>query len=105
MSAPALAADFYKGKTIKMYIGSGAGGGFDTYGRTVGQFLGKQIPGKPTIQPINRPGAGGRKNANLLYLRDPKDGTGHRSHRTVASAGTALGDSQASSSNRQSSIG
>ena len=47
MTAPVAAADFYKGKTVRMFIGSGAGGGFDTYGRTVGQFLGKHIPGKP----------------------------------------------------------
>ncbi|MFM1816462.1 MAG: hypothetical protein RLZ98_3157, partial [Pseudomonadota bacterium] len=75
LAAPALADDFYKGKSVSIFIGSGAGGGFDTYGRTVGQFLGKHIPGKPNIVPVNRPGAGGRGNANLLYIRDPKDGT------------------------------
>lgn len=73
--APAIADDFYKDKTITISIGSGVGGGFDTYGRTVAQFLGKHIPGNPTIKPVNRPGAGGRANANLLYLSDPKDGT------------------------------
>lgn len=71
----ANAEDFYKGKSVSIFIGSGAGGGFDTYGRAVGQFLGKHIPGTPTIVPANRPGAGGRANANLLYNRDPKDGT------------------------------
>ncbi|MFM1816463.1 MAG: hypothetical protein RLZ98_3158 [Pseudomonadota bacterium] len=75
LTAPAGAEDFFKGKTVNIFIGSGAGGGFDTYGRTVGQFLTKHIPGNPSILPVNRPGAGGRKNANLLYLRDPKDGT------------------------------
>ncbi len=69
------AADFYNGKTITLNVGSGAGGGFDTYARTVGLFLGKHIPGNPTIKVVNRPGAGGRKNANLLYIRDAKDGT------------------------------
>ena len=71
----AAADDFFKDKTITISIGSGVGGGFDTYARTVAQFLGKHIPGNPTIKPVNRPGAGGRANANLLYLSDPKDGT------------------------------
>lgn len=74
-SSPAVADDFYKDKTITLSIGSGVGGGFDTYARTVAQFLGKHIPGNPTIKPVNRPGAGGRASANLLYLSDPKDGT------------------------------
>ena len=74
-TAPAFASDFYKDKTITISIGSGVGGGFDTYARTVAQFLGRHIPGNPSIKPVNRPGAGGRANANLLYLSDPKDGT------------------------------
>lgn len=73
--APAAAQDFYKDKTITLSIGSGVGGGFDIYARTVAQFLGKHIPGNPVIKPVNRPGAGGRSNGNLLYVRDPKDGT------------------------------
>ncbi len=72
---PAAADDFYKDKTITLSIGSGVGGGFDSYARTVAQYLGNHIPGKPTVKPVNRPGAGGRSNANLLYVRDPKDGT------------------------------
>lgn len=74
-AAPVLADDFFKDKTITISIGSGVGGGFDTYARTVAQFLGRHIPGNPTIKPVNRPGAGGRANANLLYLSDPRDGT------------------------------
>lgn len=69
------AQEFYKDKTVTISIGSGVGGGFDTYARTVAQYLGRHIPGNPTIKPSNRPGAGGRGNANLLYVRDPKDGT------------------------------
>lgn len=74
-AAPAQAADFYKGKTISIYVGSGAGGGFDTYARAVGRHLAKHIPGNPSIKVQNRPGAGGRGNANLLYNSDPQDGT------------------------------
>ncbi len=74
-SSPVGADDFFKDKSITISIGSGVGGGFDTYARTVAQFLGRHIPGNPSIRPVNRPGAGGRGNANLLYVRDPKDGT------------------------------
>ncbi|MGE3247049.1 MAG: Bug family tripartite tricarboxylate transporter substrate binding protein, partial [Beijerinckiaceae bacterium] len=72
---PALADDFYKGKTVSIYVGSGAGGGFDTYARVVGRHLGDHIPGKPFIKVQNRPGAGGRGNANLVFVSDPQDGT------------------------------
>lgn len=75
LAPPASADDFFKDKTITLSIGSGVGGGFDIYGRTVAQFLGKHIPGNPVIKPVNRPGAGGRGSANLLYAVDPKDGT------------------------------
>ena len=72
---PAAADEFFKDKTITLSIGSGVGGGFDIYARTVAQFLGRHIPGNPTIRPVNRPGAGGRGSASLLYAVDPKDGT------------------------------
>jgi tripartite-type tricarboxylate transporter receptor subunit TctC len=71
----AIADDFYKGKTVSIFVGSGAGGGFDTYARLVGRHLGAHIPGKPLIKVQNRPGAGGRGNANLIYNSDPQDGT------------------------------
>jgi tripartite-type tricarboxylate transporter receptor subunit TctC len=74
-AASATAADFYKGKTVSIYVGSGAGGGFDTYARAVGRHLSKHIPGNPAIKVQNRPGAGGRGNANLVYVSDPQDGT------------------------------
>lgn len=71
----ARADDFYAGKTITISTGFGSGGGFDNYMRVVAQFLGNHIPGKPLVKPVNRPGAGGRTDANLLYSADPKDGT------------------------------
>ncbi len=73
--SPAYGEDFYKGKTISIFVGSGAGGGFDTYARAVGRHLGNVIPGKPFVKVQNRPGAGGRGNANLLFNTDPQDGT------------------------------
>ncbi len=73
--AHAPAQDFYQGKTITITTGFGTGGGFDNYMRLVAQFLGNHIPGHPIIKPVNRPGAGGRTDANLVYAADPKDGT------------------------------
>ena len=40
-----------------MIIGYGAGGGYDLYGRLAAEFLGRHIPGDPTIVPQNMPGA------------------------------------------------
>ncbi|MGE3244857.1 MAG: Bug family tripartite tricarboxylate transporter substrate binding protein [Beijerinckiaceae bacterium] len=71
----AQAEDFYKGKTVTLTIAAGPGGGFDTIARTLGEYLGRHIPGNPTIQPQNRPGAGGRVAANWLYNLAAKDGT------------------------------
>src|SRR5690606_31100959 len=52
-------AEFYKGKRLTVYIGSSTGGGTDIYGRTVAQFLGNLVPGKPAIVVSNMPGANG----------------------------------------------
>jgi tripartite-type tricarboxylate transporter receptor subunit TctC len=42
-------ADFYRGKTLRMLIGYGPGGGYDIYGRVVAEFLPRHLPGHPTI--------------------------------------------------------
>lgn len=68
-------ADFYKGKTITIYAGSSAGGGYDTYARALGRFIGKHIPGNPTVINSNMPGGTGLKLTNWLYNVGPKDGT------------------------------
>ena len=68
-------ADFYKGKTVNVLIGVGAGGEYDLQARLVARFLGKHIPGNPVVVPQNMTGAGGLKMANYLYDVAPKDGT------------------------------
>jgi len=68
-------ADFYRGKTIRMIIGYGPGGGYDLYGRLVAEFLPRHIPGNPTILPQNMPGAGSFVAAKYLAEVAPKDGT------------------------------
>jgi tripartite-type tricarboxylate transporter receptor subunit TctC len=67
--------DFYRGKRITVHVGSSSGGGTDLYGRAVARFLGKHIPGNPTVTVINAPGANGLVLANQLYRMLPGDGT------------------------------
>jgi tripartite-type tricarboxylate transporter receptor subunit TctC len=71
----ASAQGFFEGKTINLYIGFAPGGGYDYYGRLVGRYLGKHIPGNPTILPQNMPGAGSFRAANFVFSAAPKDGT------------------------------
>lgn len=67
-------ADYYKGKNLKILIGFGAGGGYDTTTRIFARHFSKHLPGHPTIVPQNMPGAGSMKVANFLYNAAPKDG-------------------------------
>jgi tripartite-type tricarboxylate transporter receptor subunit TctC len=66
---------FYKGKTVNIYIGYGPGGGYDFFGRLVARHLGRHIPGQPNVIPQNMPGAGSLRAANYVYNVAPKDGT------------------------------
>ena len=69
------AADFYKGNTVYMTVGSAPGGSFDLYGRVVGRFMAKYIPGNPTVVVQNLPGAGGYVAASKIAVTAPQDGT------------------------------
>lgn len=74
-SGTALAqAPFYEGKTIRIIVGAAAGGGYDTYSRTIARHLGKYIPGEPTIVVENMPGAGFLISANHIYNVAKPDG-------------------------------
>ena len=78
VAAPAFAqsaADFYKGKTVYLYIGEAAGGDYDTWGRVVAEHIKDHIPGNPTIVPQNVEGAGGLTAINRIANIAPKDGT------------------------------
>jgi tripartite-type tricarboxylate transporter receptor subunit TctC len=68
-------AEFYRGKTVNLDIGSSVGGGYDIHGRLLARHIGKHIPGNPTIVPRNVEGAGGLRLANVLYNSAPRDGT------------------------------
>lgn len=68
--------DFYRGKTITMYIGTGSGAGAVTgYPQAIAQIIPKYIPGNPNVVVSYMPGAGGIKAANYIYAVAPQDGT------------------------------
>jgi tripartite-type tricarboxylate transporter receptor subunit TctC len=68
-------AEFYKGKSVDLYIGYSTGGGYDLYGRLLARHLGKHIPGNPAVVAKNMDGAASLTLANWLYKTAPKDGT------------------------------
>ncbi|MBX9775286.1 MAG: hypothetical protein K2Y71_12855 [Xanthobacteraceae bacterium] len=67
--------DFYRGKTVRIVVGSEAGGGFSTYSLLLSAHLGKHIPGNPSVTIEHRPGAGGVTAIDYLASAAPKDGT------------------------------
>jgi tripartite-type tricarboxylate transporter receptor subunit TctC len=78
-AAPAYAEDevaaFYRGKQLRLVVGTGAGGGYDLFARAVARHIGPHIPGNPSVIVQNQGGAGGLLMANQLYSLGPKDGT------------------------------
>lgn len=65
---------FYKGKTVRLIVAFSAGGGYDTYSRTIARHLGKHIPGNPTVVVDNMTGAGGIIHANYMFKQAKPDG-------------------------------
>jgi len=79
VGAPAQAQDevaaFYKGKTLRIFVGTGVGSGYDITARTLARHLSSNIPGNPLIIVQNQPGAGGLTMTNSLNANGPFDGT------------------------------
>jgi tripartite-type tricarboxylate transporter receptor subunit TctC len=68
--------EFYRGKTITMYVGTGPGGGaVSGYPMALAQVIKKYIPGNPTLVVVHMPGAGGIKAATFIESVAPQDGT------------------------------
>src|SRR5437016_11837808 len=65
---------FYRGKTVRIIVGASAGGGYDTYSRTIARHMGKHIPGNPVFVVDNMPGAGFLISANYMYRVAKADG-------------------------------
>ncbi len=64
----------FQGKTVTMIIGYAAGGGTDLAGRVIASFLGKHLPGEPTIVVRNMPGADGITATNYFVQQVVPDG-------------------------------
>jgi len=62
-------------KTVTLAIATPSGGGYDLYGRLVARYIGRYLPGNPTVVPQNMPGAGSLIAANWLANAAPRDGT------------------------------
>jgi tripartite-type tricarboxylate transporter receptor subunit TctC len=73
-SAASTDGDFYRGKVIRIIVGFSAGGGFDTFARTLSRHMGKYIPGNPTLIVENMTGAGSLIAANHIYKVAKPDG-------------------------------
>src|SRR5690242_3360943 len=59
-------ADFYKDKTVTYIVATAPGGGYDTYGRLICEFMQKYLPGS-TFVVKNVPGAGHLVGTNTIY--------------------------------------
>lgn len=74
LTSPLCAQDFYKGKTIRVIVGGSAGGGFDVYTRAMTRYMGKHIPGNPTMVVENMTGAATRIAAKYMHSAAKPDG-------------------------------
>lgn len=89
----ASVADFYKGKTVIVYIGYSSGSTYDRYARTLRRHMNRHIPGNPKMIPKNMGGAGSLRLTNFMYGVAPKDGTAIAAvGRTMASEPLMLKD-------------
>jgi tripartite-type tricarboxylate transporter receptor subunit TctC len=73
-TSSATAQEFFKGKVIRIVLGTPPGGGFDVYSRAISRHMGKHTPGNPTFVLEYMPGAGMMIAANYLYNIAKPDG-------------------------------
>ena len=69
------AADFFRGRHITLIVGTGPGGGYDSYGRLFAQHFSRHLPGEPRVIVQNMPGASGITATNYLYSLAEKTGS------------------------------
>ena len=68
--------EFYRGKTITMYVGTAVGAGaVSAYPTALAPLIKKYLPGHPDLIVSYMPGGGGIKAANYIYGIGPQDGT------------------------------
>lgn len=69
------AADFYKGKTVRIIVSYGAGGSYGLYALLLANHMKKHMPADTKIIKQHMPGAGGTKALNYHASVAPHDGT------------------------------
>ena len=92
VSSPTLSQEFYKDKTLRFIVGQAAGGGYDTYTRTIARHIVKHIPGNPSAVVENMTGAGSLVAANYLYNNSKPDGLTIANWNSAFVLNQALGD-------------
>ncbi len=98
LSAPAALAQesekaFYAGKTVRMIVGSGVGGGYDVFTRIIAPHLAKTLGATVIVE--NVPGAGGLVAVNRLYVAPPDGLTISLVQGTMATLAQLTGDQAA----------
>lgn len=66
---------FYRKTNLIVGVGTGVGGSHDLNARVIARFIGRHIPGNPTVVVQNVPGAGSLVLANMLHQTAPRDGS------------------------------
>src|SRR5437016_234036 len=64
----------FQGKTITVIVPYATGGGTDMAGRLIGDYLGRLLPGAPTVIARNMPGADGMAGMNYFVEKVKPDG-------------------------------
>ncbi len=72
---PSQAAEFFKDKTLTLWVGGGVSGGVNAYGRVFARNVTRHLPGNPDYVARNLPGAGGVGAVITLNTRGKRDGT------------------------------
>ncbi|MET0670006.1 MAG: tripartite tricarboxylate transporter substrate-binding protein [Xanthobacteraceae bacterium] len=84
---------FYAGKTVRMIVGSGVGGGYDVFSRLIAPHLARTLG--TTVIVENVPGAGGLVALNRLYVAPPDGLTISLVQGTMATLAQLTGDQAA----------
>ena len=93
---PANAQDnFFGGKTIRIVVGSSAGGGYDYWARVLARHMSKYIPGNPEFVVQNMPGGSSLMATNYVYNVAKPDGLTLGMPNQLIFMGQVIGDKEA----------
>jgi tripartite-type tricarboxylate transporter receptor subunit TctC len=84
---------FYAGKTVRMVVGAGVGGGYDIFSRLIAPYLARTLAATVIVE--NQPGAGGLVALNRLYAAPPDGLQISLSNGTAAAFAQLTGDQAA----------